>query len=250
MLGLVLAAGAGRRLRPWTDALPKALVPVGRKPGGEPRAVLDIALANFAAAGITEVAVVVGYRKEAVHARKNALEAEHGVHLTLIDNDRAEEWNNAYSLYCARELLPEGVLLANGDTVHPVSVQRALLQARGGDRRIVLAVDTAKRLGEEEMKVVVDPEKGVQRISKQLDPAAAGGEYIGLALIEPAAAEELTDALRTTFERDPQLYYEDGYQELIDRGCRLDAAAIGGAGWIEIDDHADLAAARDIARHC
>jgi len=98
MLGLVLAAGAGRRLRPWTDALPKALVPVGRKPGGEPRAVLDIALANFAAAGITEVAVVVGYRKEAVHARKNALEAEHGVHLTLIDNDRAEEWNNAYSL--------------------------------------------------------------------------------------------------------------------------------------------------------
>jgi len=144
MIGLILAAGAGRRLRPYTDTLPKALVPVD----GD-RTVMDLTLANFAEVGLTDVAVVVGYRAEAVRERQAALEAEYGVALHLVHNEKAEEWNNAYSLWCARDLLGEGVILANGDTVHPVSVERALLDARGDGRRILLALDTVKKLAEE-----------------------------------------------------------------------------------------------------
>jgi choline kinase len=247
MIGLVLAAGAGRRLRPYTDTLPKALVPVGPEGDEESQTVLDIALANFAAVGLTDVAVVVGYRKEAVYERKEALEEKHGVKLTLVDNDKAEEWNNAYSLYCARDVIKQGALLANGDTVHPVSVEKTLLDARGDGQKIILALDTVKHLDEEEMKVVTDPEKGVQQITKLMDPSTASGEYIGLTLIEPEAAEELADALKTTFERDPQLYYEDGYQELVNRGFKIDVAPIGDVQWVEIDNHDDLAKGREIA---
>jgi len=241
MIGLILAAGAGRRLRPYTDALPKALIPVD----GD-RTVLDLTLANFAAVGLTDVAVVVGYRAEAVRARKAALESAYGVTLHLVDNDKAEEWNNAYSLWCARDLLGEGALLANGDTVHPVSVEHTLLDNRGGDKRILLALDTVKKLADEEMKVVAAPESGVRRITKLMDPAEAAGEYIGVTLIEPEAGEQLADALRATFERDPQLYYEDGYQELVDRGFRIDVQPIGEVDWVEIDNHEDLARARAI----
>ncbi len=119
MIGLVLAAGAGRRLRPYTDTLPKALVPVD----GD-TTILDLTLKNFAEIGLTEVAIVVGYRKEAVYDRKEALEAKYGLKITLVDNDKAEEWNNAYSLWCAREVLKRGVILANGDTVHPSPSRR------------------------------------------------------------------------------------------------------------------------------
>ncbi|MFF7200169.1 sugar phosphate nucleotidyltransferase [Streptomyces sp. NPDC008141] len=247
MIGLVLAAGAGRRLRPYTDTLPKALVPVGPEQDGEATTVLDIALKNFAEIGLTEVAVVVGYRKEAVYERQAALEAKYGLKLTLVDNDKAEEWNNAYSLWCARDVLKKGVILANGDTVHPVSVEHALLAARGDGRKIILALDTVKQLADEEMKVITDGDQGVQRITKLMDPAAATGEYIGVTLIEPEAGEELADALKTTFERDPDLYYEDGYQELVNRGFRIDVAPIGDVPWVEIDNHDDLAKGREIA---
>ncbi|MFC8276999.1 sugar phosphate nucleotidyltransferase [Streptomyces sp. NPDC057271] len=242
MIGLVLAAGAGRRLRPYTDTLPKALVPVD----GD-TTVLDLTLKNFAEVGLTEVAIVVGYRKEAVYARKEALEAAYGVSITVIDNDKAEEWNNAYSLWCAREVLKRGVILANGDTVHPVSVEKTLLAARGDGQKIILALDTVKNLADEEMKVITAEGKGVQKITKLMDPATATGEYIGVTLIEPEAAEALADALKATFERDPDLYYEDGYQKLADDGFKIDVEPIGDVKWVEIDNHDDLAKGREIA---
>ncbi|MFR9800062.1 sugar phosphate nucleotidyltransferase [Streptomyces sp. MS06] len=247
MIGLVLAAGAGRRLRPYTDTLPKALVPVGPEGAEDGITVLDLALGNFAEVGLTEVAVIVGYRKEAVYERKEALERKYGLTITLIDNDKAEEWNNAYSLWCGRDALKDGVILANGDTVHPVSVEKTLLAARGDGKRIVLAVDTVKDLADEEMKVVVDAEHGVRKITKLMDPSEATGEYIGVTLIEGEAAPDLVDALRTVWEADPQQFYEHGYQELVNRGFRIDVAPIGDVPWVEIDNHDDLARGREIA---
>ncbi len=241
MIGMVLAAGAGRRLAPYTETLPKTLVPVD----GD-RTVLDIALANLAAAGLTDVAVVTGYKAGAIEQRKQALEERHGVQLELVFNPKAEEWNNAYSLWVARDHLKDGALLVNGDTVHPASVEETLLASRGR-ADIVLAVDREKPLGAEEMKVHLDADGFMDRINKSLDPATAAGEYIGLTLIEAAAAQPLADALEATWRRDPDLYYEDGYQELSDRGGRIATAPIGAVEWVEVDDHADLERAREVA---
>ena len=161
-------------------------------------------------------------------------------------NDKALEWNNAYSLWCARETFSEGVVLVNGDTIVPASVPQALLDARDG-HELLIAVDQSKPLGEEEMKVHVSDAGMLERINKALDPASAHGEYIGLTLIEPGAADALAAALQTTFDRDPQLYYEDGFQEFADRGGRVGTAPIGSVDWVEVDDHADLERAREVA---
>ena len=93
----------------------------------------------------------------------------------------------------------------------------------------------------------VDPATGVRRITKLMDPAEATGEYIGLTIINPHAADDLASALQATFERDPQLYYEDGYQEMVNRGQRVDVQPIGEVSWVEIDNHDDLAKGREIA---
>ncbi|WP_395109375.1 sugar phosphate nucleotidyltransferase [Actinomadura sp. SCN-SB] len=241
MIGMVLAAGAGRRLRPYTDTLPKALVPVD----GD-TTILDIALGNLAEVSLTDIVIVVGYRAEAVERRTAELERRYGVSITLVHNDKAEEWNNAYSLWLAREHFSKGVLMVNGDTVHPVGVEKTLLAGRGPD--ILLAVDNVKTLADEEMKVTLDERGRLRRITKKMDPSSAYGEYIGATLIEPAVAGPLADALKATWERDPDLYYEDGYQELVDRGGEIAVAPIGAVDWVEVDDHDDLEKARAIAK--
>jgi choline kinase len=241
---MVLAAGAGRRLRPDTDALPKALLPVD---GGV--TILDIALRNLAAVGLRDIVIVVGYAADMVRERVASLEREHGVRLTLVDNDRAEEWNNAYSLWLAREHFAAGALLVNGDTVHPVSVEKTLLAA-AQQAGLVIAVDDIKRLAEEEMKVIIDSGGRLTRITKLMDPALAYGEYIGATLIGAAAAVPLAAALEATWRRDPSLYYEDGFQELADRGGTIEVAPIGEVEWVEVDNHDDLRRAREIAPRC
>jgi choline kinase len=241
---MVLAAGAGRRLESLTEDLPKTLLPVD----GD-RTILDIALGNLRRAGLEKVVVVTGYAAERVAERQAALEARHDVALELVFNPKAEEWNNCYSLWCAREHFAQGVLLCNGDTVHPPEVEERLLAARG-DAQLVLALDDAKTLGAEEMKVLLGEDGLLRGINKAHDPAAAAGEYIGLTLIEPAAADGLPEALEATWRRDPGLYYEDGFQEYADRGGRVGVASVGGLEWVEVDDQADLDRAREVAWRC
>ena len=278
---MVLAAGTGRRLRPHTDGRPKALLPVA----GE-TTILDIALRNLAAAGLTEVVIVVGYAAGMVADRVPAFEKAYGISIDLVHNERAEEWNNAYSLWLAREYFGRGVMLVNGDTVHPVSVEKTLLAASAGGRtsrasraggagagaagagaggaggpgdgirrepllgRLIIAIDDIKALADEEMKVVLDDEGMLAQITKVMDPACAHGEYMGVTLIEPAAAVALADCLETTWRRNPHLYYEDGFAEFSERGGAVLAAPIGAVEWVEVDDHADLMRAREIAARC
>ncbi|MGH3345071.1 MAG: sugar phosphate nucleotidyltransferase [Carbonactinosporaceae bacterium] len=240
MIGVVLGAGAGRRLQPLTDGLPKTLLPVTAD-----RTILDVVLGNLRHAGFDDVLIVTGFAADRVQARVAELQRRHGLTLHLLYNDKAEEWNNAYSLWLASEAFSEGVLLVNGDTVHPPCVEESVLAARGPD--VLLAIDDQKPLAEEEMKVVLGDDDTMRRINKGLDPAAAAGEYIGVTLIEPPAAGPLGEALEATWRRDPQLYYEDGYQELVDRGGKVHVAPIGQVDWVEVDNHDDLARAREIA---
>jgi choline kinase len=237
--GLVLAAGQAQRLRPLTADLPKTLLPVA----GD-ATILDLTLANLRAVGIEAAVVVTGFAAERIEERAPELERRHGVRLELVRNDRPE-WNNAYSLWVARDAFRDGALLVNGDTIHPVAVEERLLAARGPG--LLLAVDDEKPLGDEEMKVLLSPDGDLRRINKAVEPATAQGEYIGLTLIEPSAAEPLAEALEATWRRDTTLYYEDGFQAYVDAGGEARAASIGTVVWVEVDDHDDLARAREIA---
>ena len=116
---VVLAAGPGRRLGPLTRELPKTLLPLGE--GGT---ILDLVLANLASVGVGG-----GRRRDRIRGRprrrtRPELEDRHGLSLRPIFNERAEDWNNAHSLWLARDAFARRRLLVNGDTVHPRASRR------------------------------------------------------------------------------------------------------------------------------
>ena len=60
MIGVILAAGMAKRLRPLTDTKPKCLLVVGR------RTLLQRTIDAMLQAGIDEFVVVTGYRGEMI----------------------------------------------------------------------------------------------------------------------------------------------------------------------------------------
>lgn len=105
---VILAGGEGTRLRPLTESLPKALVPVQGKP------FLQHQLERLRAAGIREVLLLVCYRGRQIEEY-----FAEGVRLGLRLAYSYEETprGTAGALKLAESKLPDDFLLLNGDTL-------------------------------------------------------------------------------------------------------------------------------------
>ena len=96
MKGLILSGGAGTRLRPITHTSAKQLVPVANKP------ILFYGIEDMAAAGITEVGIIVGdTRAEILEAVGDG--SRFGVAVTYIPQD--EPLGLAHCVLIARDFL-------------------------------------------------------------------------------------------------------------------------------------------------
>ena len=102
---VIVAAGAGVRMRPLTLTTPKPLISVNGT------RMIDSVIAALHANGIMEIYVVIGWLKEAVAS----LPAQYPG-LTLIENPYYASCNNISSLYLAREHL-EDVIILDADQI-------------------------------------------------------------------------------------------------------------------------------------
>jgi len=113
---VILAGGRGTRMRPMTDAIPKALVPVY----GRPFAGWQLDL--LASEGVGEMLYLVGYRGSMIRDYVGD-GADWGVKVTYADEGAAlRGTGGALRLALARGLLPEAFFLLYGDSFLPVDL--------------------------------------------------------------------------------------------------------------------------------
>jgi choline kinase len=238
---VILAAGKGTRLAPLTDAQPKPLVEVGG------RALLLRALDRLAEVGVADrdVVVVAGYREDVLGARLAAA----GRRPVIVTNPKFDVWNSWYSLLSAREALHgEPFVQLEGDVLFDAAVLPRLLAAPGP---AVLAVDVRPDVDDEAMKVQASgPERRVHAMGKWLDARLAIGEFVGIARLDAAVADQVFEEL-AGFERAGLVdeYYDHSYHLLAARGLGpFHAVNVADCTAIEIDDVRDLMNAESLLR--
>jgi choline kinase len=223
---IYLAAGEGRRLRPLTDDRPKAMVELGGVP------LAERALRSLCEAGAGEIVAVLGHRPETMRALGGLVSEERF-------NPRFAELGNIYSLWCARDVIERGCLIVNSDVLFEDEIARRLVALEGS----AVLCASADGVDAESMKAV-SSEGRLVSLSKEA-PHDVNPEYIGLARIDEAHGPLLAAILDEFVERElVDLYYESALEELARRES-VRAVSVDGLAWIEIDDHEDLARARD-----
>ena len=234
MRGIILAAGKGSRLNGTAGNTPKCLVEVGG------RSLIERQIDTLRAAGIDDIAIVVGCQQ--LHVRRVC-----GKGLTYIENARYAETNSLYSLWLARPLLYEGFVVLNCDVLFHPALLQDLLTSRH-ENALLLGYREANQpeFGDEEMKVKVRHGRVVE-MSKDMDPAEADGENLGIVKFGAPGAAALVEIMDGIVANGRlREWAPRAFSEFASRHA-LHAIGTRGLPWIEIDFPEDYErAVRDV----
>jgi choline kinase len=225
LTAVYLAAGEGRRLRPLTDRLPKAMIDVGGS------SLAERALTTLRAAGVTDVVAVTGHCAEALGPVEQLIDEQRF-------NPRFADAGNVYSLWCARDVVKGGCYVVNSDVLFEDELARRLVALDDS----ALLCSASHGVDHESMKAVSEDGR-LTRLSKSA-PVDSNPEYTGLTRIDPSDGPALAEVLERFVERGlTDDYYEAAIEQLAGR-TTVRVERVDGLAWIEIDDHDDLARAR------
>ena len=241
MKAIILSAGQGRRLLPYTANLPKCLVPVGGRP------LLEWQLRGLHGCGITEAVIVTGFMSEAVDAFAGQMHFP-GLGVRTFFNPFFAVADNLASLYLAADELRNGGIILNGDTLFEPAVLDKLI--RDAQAPVNFTIDRKSRYDDDDMKVQTDGLR-LCAIGKTLPMDETDGESIGMLRLMADGAALMKSAMETVL-RD-QDGFRRWYLSAVDRLAKNDfgsvaAVSIEGLRWCEVDCPADMARAETLVR--
>lgn len=129
MEAVILAGGKGSRLKPFTENMPKALVPVGQKP------IIEILLGQLKKAGVTRVHIAVGHLSHLVMA---VLGDGSDMGLDIRYSMEEQPLSTVGPLKLIRDL-PETFLVLNGDILTDMDIAALYEHHIRGNAKLTVA---------------------------------------------------------------------------------------------------------------
>ncbi|APR82968.1 Phosphoenolpyruvate phosphomutase [Minicystis rosea] len=247
---VILAAGASQGLLPMTEELPKPMLDIKGK------SILERQIDVLNACGVKDIAVVRGYKKDAIKLPN----------VRYYDNDEYATTNEVTSLFRAGKELSGPFLFLYGDILFERGHLEKLLKSPADisllvDRSYAEGGRSGEGRGAPDLVALKDAQEagyrflgaetphGVARVGRNIPAKEAQGEFAGMAMFTKKGARALTDTYGQlaetkadgTFHEAASLRgatFTDLVQELIDRGQDVQAIDVF-KGWLEIDTFED-----------
>jgi L-glutamine-phosphate cytidylyltransferase len=234
LTAIILAAGRGSRLHPYTESCPKCLTELGEA------TLLDRQLATLRECRVQDIVIATGYLAGMLERPG----------ITCINNPLWAETNMVESLFCAEGEFTDDIIVSYSDIVYEPRVLRALLDSRADisvvvdsrwralwERRFVEPLSDAETLQLDDMGDIVE----IGQKPQSFDQIEA--QYIGLMRFRGNGVAALRNGYASMREADRPwkktrpvegAYMTDLLSELILSGHRVHAVPID-AGWLEVD---------------
>ena len=234
---IILAAGEGTRLRPYTLDKPKCMVEIDGK------SLIDRQISVLEKAGIDEIVLVGGYKIEMLKGKGSRIK----------ENSNYSKTNMVWTLFCAEDELQDDVIISYGDIVYSKKILEKLIDSK---KDIAVIIDknweyywksrSDNPLDDLET-LKLDHDKRITEIGKQ--PSSLQeiqGQYIGLIKLSKKGIEQMKDIFYQAKKSNNLLgkspknaYLTDLLQLLIESGVEVSSIPVD-SEWVEIDTIEDM----------
>jgi len=235
---ILLVAGEGKRLRPYTLDRPKCMVEI------DGISLIDRQLSVLKAEGLNDIVMIGGYKAD--------LLKREGIKLKI--NPRYYETNMVWTLFSAEEELEGDIIISYGDIVYSREVINTLLKSSAD---IAVVIDkqwerywcsrSDNPLSDAET-LKLDSDGRILEIGNK--PKTIGeidGQYIGMIKLSPSGVAKFKKVFHNNSVDFYKKYMTDFLQALISEGYPVFSVLIYG-DWIEVDTVSDLFSSVNIGR--
>ena len=242
---ILLVAGEGKRLHPYTSDRPKCMVEV------EGISLIDRQISILKGEGLDNIIMIGGYKSEMLKGKVEK----------LIYNPKYYRTNMVRTLFCADEELEGEIIVAYGDIVYSKNILKALIKSTA-DISVTIDKNWESYWCQRNPNPLLDAETlkldedgniiEIGQKPKSLDEIE--GQYMGLIKFSNEGVKQLKEFYNLLLKNDKLLtkpldnaYMTDLLQGMIDIGKTIKSIPIYD-DWVEVDTVEDLKSNETIKR--
>ena len=218
MKAIIMAAGLGKRLLGLNMNKPKCLLTAGSE------TLIRRSVNLLVNKGISDITVIVGYEADLI---RNELKND----VAYFENPHFLTTNSIMSLWYAKDLLEDNVLLLNGDLYYEHGI---LDYAKNQTNPVVMLADST-RIDNADYRFGFIGNQ-INRFGKHLTNQETDGEYVGIVRIDQCFIKTFKQTLEEMITAGKSnIWWEDVLYSFISKQIPIHFYDVAGTFWSEVD---------------